>query len=267
MHIAFKPTLGLIALTLVAQARAQVTLYEHNDFQGRSYTTEQAVNNFERRGFNDRASSIVVLGERWEVCEDVRFGGHCVVLRPGRYASIGRMDLNDRISSMRPIARGVRVVDERFAADPEPVYDNRRRNRERLFEADVDSVRAVLAVAGQRCWMERESAPPAPSGSNVGGAIAGGLIGGILGHQVGGGVGKDLATVGGAVAGAVIGAQVGRNSTPDTQEVQRCANAPEQARPAYWDVSYHFRGQDHRAQMTTQPGQRITVNAQGEPRT
>jgi uncharacterized protein YcfJ len=48
--------------------------------------------------------------------------------------------------------------------------------------------------------------------------------------------------------------------------VQRCENVPGGAQPAFWDVSYNFRGQDHRAQMTSAPGATITVNDQGEPR-
>ena len=106
-------------------------------------------------------------------------------------------------------------------------------------------------------------------GNKVGGAIAGALIGGILGHQVGGGAGKDLATVGGAVAGAAVGSNLARNSGGQevrTQDVQRCVNEPSQAHPAYWDVSYTFRGQQHRVQMMSAPGSTITVNSQGEPR-
>jgi uncharacterized protein YcfJ len=41
---------------------------------------------------------------------------------------------------------------------------------------------------------------------------------------------------------------------------------PGQARPVYWDVTYTFRGQEHRVQMTTPPGSTVSVNDQGEPR-
>jgi uncharacterized protein YcfJ len=179
------------------------------------------------------------------------------------------MGINDSVSSVRAVEWSARVEEPRMAPVPVPVYDNRRRYEERLFEATVDSARAVMAVAGQRCWMEREQITQNRQEPNVGGAIVGGLIGGILGHQVGGGVGKDLATVGGAVAGAAIGSKAGRDSNGQqitTQEVQRCVNDPGAARPAYWDVRYNYRGQEHRVQMTTAPGATITVNAQGEPR-
>lgn len=35
--------------------------------------------NFSQVGFNDRASSAVVLGQRWEVCNDSGFNGQCMV--------------------------------------------------------------------------------------------------------------------------------------------------------------------------------------------
>ena len=59
---------------------------------------------------------------------------------------------------------------------------------------------------------------------------------------------------------------MGRDNPAAAQDVQRCENVPGGAQPAFWDVSYKFRGQDHRAQMTSAPGATITVNDQDEPR-
>ena len=70
--------------------------------------------------------------------------------------------------------------------------------------------------------------------------------------------------MGGAVAGGAIGANVGRDSG-GFQDVQRCTTVSNQA-PAYWDVTYYFRGMEHRIQMSSPPGPTITVNASGEPR-
>ena len=50
------------------------------------------------------------------------------------------------------------------------------------------------------------------------------------------------------------------------QNVQRCDHVPRQARPEYWDVTYNFRGQEHRVQTTAPPGTTVTVNERGEPR-
>jgi len=258
----------LVAAGFATQAAAQVVFYEHEGFQGRSFTTEQQVGNFERYGFNDRASSVVVLRDRWEVCEDSRFRGRCIVLRPGRYPSLSAMGINDRISSVRIVNSTARVEESRYAPAPMPVYDNHRRNRERMFEADVTSVHAVVAASGQRCWVEHQQVSGDRGGVNVPGAVVGAVIGGVLGHQVGSGRGNDAATVGGAVIGGAVGSNVGRDGGQRgyTQDVQRCENTSEGAHPEYWDVTYNFRGQEHRIQMASPPGNTVTVNEQGEPR-
>ncbi len=246
----------------------QITFYEHEGFQGRTFTTEAAVAAFGRTGFNDRASSAVVRAERWEVCEDNAYRGRCVVLRRGQYPSLAAMGLNDRISSVRTVSRGADIDDRRYAPPPMVEYDYGRRRNERLYQAEVTSVRAVLGTPEQRCWVEREQVSQDRGAANVPGAIVGAVIGGILGHQVGGGSGKDVATAIGVVGGAVVGANVNRGDARQvaTQNVQRCSSAPNQARPEYWDVTYDFRGQEYRVQMTQAPGRSVTVNEQGEPR-
>jgi len=253
---------------VAAQSGApQITFYESERFGGRSFSTGQQVRNFERFGFNDRASSVVVRAGRWEVCDAVRFSGRCVVLRPGQYASLAAMGLNDRASSVRTVNRDARVDDHRYAPAPVVSHDYRRRNNERLYEANVTSVRAVVGTPQQRCWVEQEQIPQDRRTANVQGAIAGAVIGGILGHQIGSGSSRDIATVGGAVAGGAIGSQIGGGSQQArTQDVQRCESAPSAARPDYWDVTYDFRGQGYRMQMTNPPGSTVTVNERGEPR-
>ena len=251
-------------------APAQITFYQTQGFEGSSFTTEKQIGNFDRFGFNDRASSVVVLGGRWEVCEDARFRGRCVVLRPGRYASLAAMGLNDRVSSVRAVNRGTRIDNSRYGPPPMMDSDFRRVNNEQVYEANVMSVHAVVGPPEQRCWVEREQVVQERSNNSIPGTVVGAVIGGILGHQVGGGRGQDIATAGGAVAGAVVGSNIGRNSgggqQVTTQDVQRCSNSPNQARPEYWDVTYTFRGQEHRMQMSTPPGPSVTVNERGEPR-
>jgi uncharacterized protein YcfJ len=258
--------LGVAGIIAATQAAAQITFYEREDFRGPKFTTTRPLGNFERFGFNDRASSAVVAGNRWEVCEDARFEGRCVVLRPGQYPTLASMGLDNRISSVREISRNARVPDERYA----PVGgDYRRRERERIYEADVTSVRAVVGPPERRCWIEREQVVENRGDASIPGAIVGGVIGGILGHQIGGGRGQDVATVGGAVGGAVVGANIGRQSGGQqvvTRDVERCATRAHPDRVAYWDVTYWFRGQEHRVQMTAPPGPTLAVNADGEPR-
>ena len=254
---------------------SQVTFFEQQGFQGQSFTTAKPVGNLERFGFNDRASSVEVLGERWEVCEDARFGGRCVVLRPGRYASMNEMGLNNRVSSVRAVASSTRIDESRYG--PEPMSwrdgrDYRRRNSERYYEAEVTSVRAVVATPTQRCWTEAGPAPAPQSNKNIPGAVVGAVLGGILGHQIGGrGTSQDVATLGGAAGGAYLGSKINPNtfgggSAPaQPQNIQRCENVQSQT-PTYYDVVYNFRGQEHRVQMTNSPGATVTVNEKGEPR-
>jgi len=265
-----KSALALAALAITTQAAAQVTFYENQGFSGRTFTTQKQIVNFQRFGFNDRASSVLVSSGRWEVCENVQFKGRCVVLRQGQYPSLSAMGLNNRVSSVRPVSRNARIDDNRYAPYPVVDRDFRRRNNERTYQANVTAVRAVVGPPEQRCWVEREQVAVQERGNlNLPGAAIGAVIGGILGHQIGNGRGRDIATVGGAVAGGAIGANVGRTGggqQVQTQDVQKCATVPGQARPDLWDVTYNFRGQDHRVQMTHAPGRTVTVNNKGEPR-
>ncbi len=266
MQKTMKTLLGVAAVGFAMQAAAQITFYEGEGFRGRAFTANKPVCNFERIGFNDRVSSAVVDRGRWEVCEDARFEGRCVVLRPGSYESLEGMGMNNRISSVRPVSRNARYENEAPAPLAAPSYDYRRRAGERIFEVPVTSVRAVVGPPEQRCWVERQQVVEDRGGANVPGAIAGAVIGGVLGHQVGGGRGRDVATAGGAVAGAAVGANVGRGGTGVyDRDVQRCENVSG-GRPEYWDVTYDFRGVQHRVQMSAPPGRTITVNGNGEPR-
>jgi Beta/Gamma crystallin len=64
---------------------------------------------------------------------------------------------------------------------------------------------------------------------------------------------------GGSPGRGVIGHQTGRSA------VRRCEQVSNDT-PAFWEVSYSFRGQAHRIQMDEPPGRTITVNRAGEPR-
>lgn len=270
MNTILKISVTLAAVSAAIAAHAQVTFYEREGFEGQSFTTEQEIGDFDRYGFNDRASSVVVRRDQWEVCDDAEFHGRCVVLRPGKSPSLSAMSLNDRISSVRAVSRNARIDENRYAPAPQAggIAGYRRRGEERLYEANVVSSRAIVGRAEERCWVERENVTQERSSANVPAAIAGAMIGGILGHQVGGGSGKDLATVGGLVVGAAVGAKIGRDDggqRSHVQEVERCATVSNR-RPEYWDVTYYFRGVEHHVQMTSAPGNTVTINEQGEPR-
>jgi uncharacterized protein YcfJ len=271
MSKSFRLTLALAGCVFVGHASAQITLFEHERFSGRTFSARGTVPHLARSGFNDRATSAIVDGNRWEVCDEAAFRGRCTVLRPGRYPSLATAGLNDRISSVRPVNSRSRVNTERYAPQPMPAYDDRRRQGEQLYQAQVRAVRAVYGPQEQRCWVERDRVQREPErgDASVPGGIVGALIGGIIGHQIGGGTGRDLATIGGVVAGAAFGANLARDSSGRqvaTRDVQHCAIDAVHGQIAYWDVSYDFRGREHHMQAISPPGAYITVNRLGEPR-
>jgi hypothetical protein len=99
-------------------AVSEITLFGRENFTGRSFTTREPIRNLERHDFNNRASSAVVAGGRFEICEGRGFEGRCMVLRPGRYPSLAAMGLGDAITSVRPISREARFDDRRYAPTP-----------------------------------------------------------------------------------------------------------------------------------------------------
>jgi uncharacterized protein YcfJ len=258
--------MGVAALAVAAQAAAQITFYEAEGFRGRTFATGKPVADFGAIGFNDRASSVIVDRGSWEVCENSRFEGHCVVLRKGSYDSLRGLGMENRISSVRAVDERGRYQNEVAAPLASPNYDYRQRPNERLFQAPVTSVRAVVGTPEQRCWVERQQVDSGRSDKNIGGAVVGAILGGVLGHQVGSGRGNDVATVGGALAGGAIGANVGRDGNRVAErDVRRCENVSN-TQPQYWDVTYNFRGVEHRVQMSSEPGPSVAVNQKGEPR-
>jgi uncharacterized protein YcfJ len=263
-----KAAFAASTLVLASQAMAQIVLYEREGFRGRSVVADRPLRNVERRALGNTAASAVVERGRWEVCERPRFEGRCAVLRRGNYPDLRGTGLQWDIASVRPAREGRRYDFEPQAAAGQD-YAYRRRASERIQEVPIRDVRAIMGAANQRCWVERQAVPAAAAnpGANLGGAVVGGIIGGILGHQVGGGSGRDAATGVGAVAGAAVGSQVGGRGAPGfaTQDVQRCETV--QGSPAYYEVSYDFRGARHTVQMSAPPaGNTIIVNERGEPR-
>src|SRR5512138_2991981 len=103
MNNTLRTMMAVAGLVVATQAAAGITFYGGSDFNGPYYSTDRPVANLERFGFNDRASSVIVDEGRWQVCEDVRFHGRCVVLQPGDYPDLRSMGLNDRVSSVRMI--------------------------------------------------------------------------------------------------------------------------------------------------------------------
>jgi hypothetical protein len=97
------PLVWLLALVGVAPAfAAEITFFEREGFQGRSFSANQTIPNFADVGFNDRASSLRVEAGYWVFCSDANFGCECLTFGPGDYPTLPG-GLDNRISSGRRI--------------------------------------------------------------------------------------------------------------------------------------------------------------------
>ena len=94
---------GFTLCFVAASALAQVQLFEHDNYGGRVFRSGSAVGNLGDTGFNDKASSVIVNGGRWQLCSDAYFRGNCVTLDPGEYPSLRSMNMNDKVSSVQEI--------------------------------------------------------------------------------------------------------------------------------------------------------------------
>lgn len=82
---------------------ARITLYEGDDYNGRSFPASSNVADLANFGFNDRASSVRIRDGRWQLCVDADYSGNCVTLGPGSYRSLGAMGVANRVSSVRDL--------------------------------------------------------------------------------------------------------------------------------------------------------------------
>jgi uncharacterized protein YcfJ len=252
-----------------ARHNPQVVTYAPAELEQAAATLRQADDLASTGGrYNDVHSLALLANERVAAAQDIaRARSQQAAVAAQRSAADARLQADVAQVRAAEAQRQAEEAQRLAAAASPPVYDYRRRQGETLYEAPVTSVRAVVGPPQQRCWVERQVVDNGAGNINVPGAIVGGVVGGILGHQIGSGRGQDLATGIGAVGGAVVGANVGR--APGgvyTQDVQRCENVASTASLDYYDVTYNFRGYEHRVQTTTPPGRTILVNADGEPR-
>jgi hypothetical protein len=102
---------GFLALSIGAESlaqieplsrRAEIVLFDGPNFTGTNVTIRAGEDgsNLVNRRFNDRASSMRVLGT-WEVCEHIRFEGTCRRFN-GDVRNLGAF--NDQISSVRVVS-------------------------------------------------------------------------------------------------------------------------------------------------------------------
>jgi hypothetical protein len=79
--------------------RPRLVLFDHAGYSGHSLIVEGTTSTLSF--FNDRAGSVQVIEGRWELCDRTGFGGRCITIS-GSVPDLRTLDLNDRISSVRP---------------------------------------------------------------------------------------------------------------------------------------------------------------------
>jgi len=89
------------ALLASGACAADLTLYANDDYQGRALGVVIDERHLGVLNFDERASSVVVEKGTWVLCSDEAYGGRCLTLGPGRYASLQALGLNDEITSVR----------------------------------------------------------------------------------------------------------------------------------------------------------------------
>jgi hypothetical protein len=89
------------ALLASGASAADLTLYASDDYQGRALSVVIDERQLGVLNFDDRASSVVVDKGTWVLCSDEDYGGRCLTLEPGRYASLQALGLDDEITSVR----------------------------------------------------------------------------------------------------------------------------------------------------------------------
>lgn len=93
-------TLALSAAT-AAEKKPMAVLFKDANGKGASLMVDGTIRDL--GSFNDKASSIMVVSGRFEVCEDAAFRGTCLTFGQGLH-SLGK--LSDRASSIRPVGAG-----------------------------------------------------------------------------------------------------------------------------------------------------------------
>lgn len=84
------------------ERRASIELFPGPGFRGPPTAIDRDIRWLERRGIDDRISSLVVNEGVWELCSERRFEGRCRVFEPGRYPRLGPR-LDNQVSSLRRI--------------------------------------------------------------------------------------------------------------------------------------------------------------------
>ena len=80
----------------------RITLYKHANFGGRSRTYDGDVPDLNLQAFGNLASSVVVQGGVWQLCDRPNYRGYCIVIDRTQ-ANLWVFGFNDRTESVRRI--------------------------------------------------------------------------------------------------------------------------------------------------------------------
>lgn len=81
---------------------ARITLFRNTNYTGPSRTFSGDVPDLAAYGFRDQASSILIEGGTWQVCDQPYYRGYCVVLDRGQ-VSLSALGFNDRAESIKRV--------------------------------------------------------------------------------------------------------------------------------------------------------------------
>jgi hypothetical protein len=81
-----------------AMRRPELTLYAEENYRGSGVVITQSTSNL--GAFNERARSVRVAFGRWEVCDQIKFGGRCAVVTAD-VPDLRTLRMSDRVSSVR----------------------------------------------------------------------------------------------------------------------------------------------------------------------
>lgn len=129
-----------IAALVAGAAQAgdtEVIIYKQPNFRGQSHVVNGEVANLEG-GFAREASSLVVKGGYWEVCDQDHFRGNCLVLESGQYPRLDS-NLNERIVSIRYLGNDQKLAKRAYREEiREARREERRQYRERVAAGAID---------------------------------------------------------------------------------------------------------------------------------
>ena len=270
MNAVLRNALAVAGLAFAAQAAADVTFYEHEGFEGRTFSTGEPVGNFERLGFNDRASSIVIVGATGGKSAKTRTsaGGasSCVRAAIRRLAAMG---MNDRDFIGAGGEQRTRTSRGSLRAPPPvAVYDYHRRDNETAVRGQRhvgpcggrDPRAALLGraraggcrIAADSTFPARLSAPSSAAFSVTRSAADAATISPPSAAQ--------------SPAPRWAPTSVAAAANRHTQDVQRCARRPARRGPTIGMSPTTSAGQEHRMQMTAPSRTHGDRQRAGEPR-